>query len=143
MNRNEEIKNTVEIGKSYIDGTLPEHLRQALQTLIQLAEDYLAIPERLFPEEDYGEHGDKDKWSIDLNYATHEVRLRMIKNMMTVEEISKIIDDFLLYEVDDSRKERSGEPIYFKDYNKPVLKNKKRLAQAIFDAMEGKIGGKG
>ena len=78
---------------------------EGLTSLIQLAQDYLAISDnKLLPKEKNEKEttvaGNGRKYivynpnAIGSNTAIHECRLRMIKNLMTEGEICKIIDDW-------------------------------------------------
>lgn len=126
----EKIKKAVKIGKSYIDGTLPEHLKETLRALVKLAEDYLAISDsKLLPKEKecYLNAGKNIYYNEEkgFNVAIHECKLRHLKNKMSVEEIVKVL----------------APNIDFKSIEKLSPKGHEllRVAHAISDAMEKKM----
>lgn len=124
MDRNEELKEGIEAGKTMQN------------PLIQLAEDYLAISDSgLLPKEKkqskylnpFNEEIPIDDTVISFNSAIHECRLRMIKNMMTIKEITTEI--FC-----------SGGYIKIANgSNYPWLDEIKQIATTIFEAMDKKI----
>ena len=157
MMKTEEIKKAVEVLIVKKEAVITSHRKiyLAIQILLYLAEDYLAISDSgLLPEEkdtdkivkEHKNQGASQLMVIQalakpngFNVAIHEVRLRYLKNRMTVKEIEKTINEFVLFKCNDPDDEWDGQPVTFKDYNKPD--SGKEIATAIFDAINKKIRG--